>query len=534
MGLAASQARLLTITARKSDCEYESMRLSHQKIALSREMNEISNEYQNSLNKTNLFYDFYGIGDTSNPLTYSLLMTPSALNDYLPTLITNQQGRVVLDSKYAAAARAAGIPQEGLGSLPSDDVRNAFVEALFQNGIISSKTRDAIQSVAYNQGAGLGNTDLVNITTEEGNIETLKNIMLQCDTEQFYTTKLVLGHEIQGAKDDMCTPEVTMKIVDGSNANDVDETSFRLYDLLFGTTQYNLDYSGDVRSEQSPVTATAMMQKYLTDGGFVDYLFSKFSEFLDTGDVYTQNALEYARNELNKLINPAVRDSSYEALQDKWYNTTGNSDWDDDTQWKRSDVNQFLDPVGTRLGTNPENYNPNVVKQAGDYIGFVYVAGNKGSDDDGNDHCTGGLNLNNLAKAFLTYFATYMSSVTNSEYNVEIGNKNKSNLVTDDLSFMFTIKTGETISADDAKMALFYDTLFNQLCTTGWTENNEVNDKEYLQEMLKNGMMYISTIGDDSYYSQGNYSTNTYIKEITDDSATTAAEAKYQTQKARL
>ena len=54
MGLSASQARLLTITARKSDCEYESMRLSHQKIALSRDMNVASAEYQDSLEQTKL------------------------------------------------------------------------------------------------------------------------------------------------------------------------------------------------------------------------------------------------------------------------------------------------------------------------------------------------------------------------------------------------------------------------------------------------------------------------------------------------
>ena len=53
MGLSASQARLLTITARKSDCEYESMRLSHQKIALSRDMNKISAEYDNAMAQTN-------------------------------------------------------------------------------------------------------------------------------------------------------------------------------------------------------------------------------------------------------------------------------------------------------------------------------------------------------------------------------------------------------------------------------------------------------------------------------------------------
>ena len=53
MGLSASQARLLTITARKSDCEYESMRLSHQKLALSRDMNNVSEEYQNAINQQN-------------------------------------------------------------------------------------------------------------------------------------------------------------------------------------------------------------------------------------------------------------------------------------------------------------------------------------------------------------------------------------------------------------------------------------------------------------------------------------------------
>ena len=62
MGLSASQARLLTITARKADCEYESMRLSHQKLALSRDMNNVSAEYQDAVNQTKLIYDIYGNG----------------------------------------------------------------------------------------------------------------------------------------------------------------------------------------------------------------------------------------------------------------------------------------------------------------------------------------------------------------------------------------------------------------------------------------------------------------------------------------
>ena len=130
MGLAASQARLLTITSRKSDCEFQSMRYSHQKIALSRNMTDISNEYQNALNKTKLVYDFYGNGDQTNPVTYGLLMSPSELNGYMPMLTTTSEGRVVLNSAYAAAARAAGIPQEGLGCVPSTTMRNAFYDAM--------------------------------------------------------------------------------------------------------------------------------------------------------------------------------------------------------------------------------------------------------------------------------------------------------------------------------------------------------------------------------------------------------------------
>ncbi|MDR1327456.1 MAG: hypothetical protein LBJ74_03520, partial [Heliobacteriaceae bacterium] len=108
MGLAAQQCRLLTITGRKSDCEFRSMALSHEKIALARSMTDISNEYQNSLNLTKLVYDYYGTGDQTCQLSYNLMMMPSALNDYLPITITDPRGRVMLDSRLAQAAKAAG------------------------------------------------------------------------------------------------------------------------------------------------------------------------------------------------------------------------------------------------------------------------------------------------------------------------------------------------------------------------------------------------------------------------------------------
>ena len=52
--------------------------------------------------------------------------------------------------------------------------------------------------------------------------------------------------------------------------------------------------------------------------------------------------------------------------------------------------------------------------------------------------------------------------------------------------------------------------------------------------MLQNGMLFISKAKDDGYYYQGNYATDPYIKEISDDTLVAQAEAKYTTEKAKL
>lgn len=540
MGLAAGQARLLTITARKSDCEYESMRLSHQKIALARDLADLSNEYQNSLNQTKLIYDYYGTGDTSTPLSYGLLMSPSTLNDYLPITITDSLGRVTLNSKYAAAARAAGIPQEGLGSLPSEAMRNAFVQGLYTSGILTKNTAETILGLPYNQQAGFGGGTTTAVTTTSGNIDKLIESLEENGTE-FTTSKLVSSQQIQGAKDDMNNCIIRTKVIDSSGtATDTDSANLTLAKLLSDENQYNLDYYGSVRSEQSPVTATAMMQEYLTNpGGFVDWLYDEFSAVLNLGDGYTGKALEYALEETNNLINGPDTEE-YQKWHDEWLNATGNSDWDESTEWGNGNVNGFLDPVGTQISSGVENYDPNVVINGKNYVGFVYAASNKGRDDDGNDHCTGGINLNNIAKAFLTYFVKYMDGVSNTaadgkeKYYVTAGSLEENRLATNDYLFEYTIKTGSEVSSDDLGQATFYDALFNQICTNGWTENDNIEDNEYLQEMLQSGMMYISKMKDDGYYYQANYATDSYIKEISDDTAIAQAEAKYTTEKAKL
>lgn len=500
MGLSASQARLLTITSRKADCEYQSMRLSHQKIALSRKMNEISNEYQNSLNQTQLYYDFYGKGDTSNPLTYSLLMTPSVLNDYLPTLITNQQGRVVLDPAIAAAARAACVPQEGLNGMPSEEMRNKFIEGLFTAGVISKKTRDSILSTTYNQAAGLGSTDLISTqyvaTDLDGLIDALGSLQVSVDPEM---VDCYIGPASQN--------------IDNSKMS-----NFYITDLLNDEEQY-VAIATSRKGAHYPVdVARKIAESISSDGGFIDDLYEAFSEVLNV-DPISANALSYA-----KSMTKSMFDTS---------NVGTNNDDKNDSK------SHDLENLGTQIYRAKKDgvgtFTNNLKNQAQNYVGIGYYSYWKGGLIGRGKRSGAVLNLNNVAKAFLTYFAQYMEKfAVDQTYTAVKGHKDSSNLVTEDPTYIYRINAGSSVSEEDAKTGLFYDTLFNQLCAMGWSENSEIKDQEYLQEMLKNGMMYVSSISDDGYYYQGNYSTNTFIKEVSDDSAIAQAEAKYTNQKARL
>lgn len=509
MGLAASQARLLTITSRKADCEYQSMRLSHQKIALSRELNEISNEYQNSLNQTKLYYDFYGKGDTSNPLNYNLLMTPSALNDYFPTLILNQQGRVVVDSSIAAAARAAGIPQEGINGLPSSDMRNAFVEGLFTNGVISKKTRDSILSTVYNQAAGVGSTDMLSTQYVETDLDGL--------IDALGSLSVYVNPEIQ----DCSYIGAASNAADGSK-----QSEFYLADLLNDQEQYLILTDAQKGARYPASAAKAIANSVSADGGFIDEMYEAFSQVLNV-DPVSANALAYARNMTKSMFDTSdVGDNSYGHHDGGSHGienigTIGkglDGKWDSGNRGKGSD------------------YKDKIKNEAENYVGIVYTHTYRGGVMGYNRNINhAALNLNNVAKAFLTYFAQYMERLAiQPNYSAVVAHKEESNLVTDDPTYIYKINAGTTVSEEDAKIGLFYDTLFNQLCLNGWTENAEIIDQEYLQEMLKSGMMFISTIDDDGYYYQENYTTNTFIKEVSDDSAIAEAEAKYTNTKARL
>lgn len=109
MGLAASQARLLLLTARKDDVEAQLMSLSNARLSLTRESSEIADEYSNALNAQKLVWQANDGSDVD--VTYNLLMRPNGSNDQDQYLLTNaSNGKVILDDSYISTL---GLNQVG-------------------------------------------------------------------------------------------------------------------------------------------------------------------------------------------------------------------------------------------------------------------------------------------------------------------------------------------------------------------------------------------------------------------------------------
>ena len=98
MGM-SSQCALGFLTSRSNAIGRNLMQLANDKRALTREMKEVSEDYQDALSSKVLKWS-NNAGATYSDLSYTNLMYPSEMNLNNPYLLTDRQGKVVVDSKY--------------------------------------------------------------------------------------------------------------------------------------------------------------------------------------------------------------------------------------------------------------------------------------------------------------------------------------------------------------------------------------------------------------------------------------------------
>ena len=111
MGMAASQARLLSITSRMADNELRSQLINNAKMRLTDDSSKASEKYLAALNKTQLMFSNYNLEGESQyqQLTFNNLTAYSAYNDQYGLI--NKGGEMLVSeldtARYQAAFEAA-------------------------------------------------------------------------------------------------------------------------------------------------------------------------------------------------------------------------------------------------------------------------------------------------------------------------------------------------------------------------------------------------------------------------------------------
>ena len=165
MGLAASQVRLLGLTARKADCELAISLNSMRKMALTREMTELSREYNSRLQSKQVSY--YANGQY-NKVNYQYLMggadwfsiykgdVPFKKNNSM--VLADFRGRVVLSDAYAKA----------ITSVLGDSIMGADG----QGGTFSKdRIRDGLEKMLYGKDSQYFNANSIRTVLAGGDIE---------------------------------------------------------------------------------------------------------------------------------------------------------------------------------------------------------------------------------------------------------------------------------------------------------------------------------------------------------------------------
>lgn len=574
MGLATSQARFLCITARKADCEYKSTELAQQKLEITNQLSDISANYANAMNSTKLVWK-NDLVENDYGLTYNLLMTPSAANDYNPYMVTTSSGAIVLNSEYAAAAKAAGISKAG--GISSADGRDKFIAALVPGGIVTQDTANSIMTtdyvatklddgtvkvdkantsattgnVGWNSGAGMGSTPLDKNSVDGLDISALITSDLigkqLVDWAQLITTS---SEQITSAKYDSTIKDYDVQIKKAATA-----------------LQYAEANTEDYTAKESALNAlkdekAKFIEKYPKDKIVDRNSFQMDNNSVhDTGfTVVSNGTITYDEDTIKKMTIGDLLSSNIVLM-------TQNQSADKMSKY----ATELMESIASIFGYRNSGHGLNMDSKSNEALEFAMTmvkninlkasnAITQGTSVDdkamtnnsayvnANDYNrigTGGkyvfpkgpvsyqaVSVSNLLSSFLTYYDNYMNG--NSSAYVVGKRVDTSAFVTDDRNYRYFAEAEGTATSQKEKLADFYDQLYNNLCEKGWREDASVQDNEYLENALKTGRYAMSSLHEDGYFYQTRYNETGYIVEETDSDAIARAEAEFTQKKAEL
>lgn len=575
MGLATSQARFLCITARKADCEYKSTELAQQKLEITNQLSDISANYANAMNSTKLVWK-NDLVENDYGLTYNLLMTPSAANDYNPYMVTTSSGAIVLNSEYAAAAKAAGISKAG--GISSADGRDKFIAALVPNGIVTQDTANSIMTtdyvatkmddgtlkldkantsattgnVGWNSGAGMGSTPLDKNSVDGLDISALITSDLigkqLVDWAQLITTS---SEQITSAKYDSTIKDYDVQIKKAATALQYAEANTEDYTAKEAAlnalkdekanfiAKYPKDKIVDVDRNSFQMDNNSIHDTGFTvvSNGLITYDEDTIKK-MTIGDLLSSNIVLMTQNQSADKMSKYATELMESIASIFGYRNSGHGLNMDS---KSNEALEFAMTMVKNINLKASN----AITQ-GTSVDDKAMTNNSAyvNANDYNRIGTGGkyvfpgpvsyqaVSVSNLLSSFLTYYDNYMNG--NSSAYVVGKRVDTSAFVTDDRNYRYFAEAEGTATSQKEKLADFYDQLYNNLCEKGWREDASVQDNEYLENALKTGRYAMSSLHEDGYFYQTRYNETGYIVEETDSDAIARAEAEFTQKKAEL
>ena len=157
MGLSIDNIRLLTLTQRKADCEYEISINAMEKMALTREQSQLSSEYYSKLQAKNIAY--YANGQY-HQMNYGYLMgygsgtmatlqtNPNSLKSDNRMILTDASGLVVLGSQYVSTMTkvlgSSCMDSRGRGGTFSADKIPALIASIAGSPLTEDNVKQVI------------------------------------------------------------------------------------------------------------------------------------------------------------------------------------------------------------------------------------------------------------------------------------------------------------------------------------------------------------------------------------------------------
>lgn len=192
MGMSASQARLLNITARLSDLELSEQLISNKKIRLAVKSDAVSQKYLDALNGTTTTTDNTVTNNTSTPkvLSYGEVAGPDATLSSQYCVVDGTSGKVLVSEAMGAnyaAAKGTSAPLDKFLEL-----NNANKE------IVGSTKTEQVHTQAWND----ADADVTRIDNELKNIPQFVTGKVTKEMADKYKQDVIdVGNAIQGDRD---------------------------------------------------------------------------------------------------------------------------------------------------------------------------------------------------------------------------------------------------------------------------------------------------------------------------------------------